>query len=162
MRRRILSVALLLVGLVAIGGLMAASLDPAQEWLKSKHANRETAIAVATVESRGPLAAHCARCHSEQGFLAWLPQLMAGNPGLIVDPNTGKPAEVPYLTQLGLTKEKVQPITCTVCHGEGFALRVPRQHPHAASGLCGRGRGRWRNVYDVPQHAQRPHPVGLF
>jgi hypothetical protein len=28
MRRRILSVAFLLVGLVAIGGLMAASLDP--------------------------------------------------------------------------------------------------------------------------------------
>jgi hypothetical protein len=141
MRRRILSVVFLLVGLVAIGGLMAASLDPAQEWLKSKHANRETAIAEATVESRGPLAAHCARCHSEQGFLAWLPQLMAGNPGLIVDPNTGKPAEVPYLTQLGLTKEKVQPITCTVCHGEGFALRVKGSTPMLPAGFAAAGVG---------------------
>ena len=141
MRRKISYSVFLLIGLAAAGSLMAASLDPSREWLKSKHANRETAIAEATVESLGPLAAHCARCHSEQGFLAWLPQLMAGNPGLIVDPNTGKPAEVPYLTQLGLTKDKVQPITCTVCHGQGFALRVKGSTPMLPSGFVAAGVG---------------------
>lgn len=143
MKRRVLYLGLLLVGLSVLAvGLMASSLDPAQEWLKSKHANRETAIAEATVESRGATAGHCGRCHSEQGFLAWLPQLLAGNPGLIVDPSTGKPAEVPYLTQLGLTKEKVQPITCTVCHGERFALRVSNSTPLLPSGFAAAGVGK--------------------
>lgn len=143
MKRRVLYAVVMLVGLSALAvGLMASSLGPAEEWAKSKHANRETALAEATVESRGALAGHCGRCHSEQGFLAWLPQLMAGNPGLIVDPSTGKPAEVPYLTQLGLTKEKVQPITCTVCHGEGFALRISGSTPLLPSGFAAAGVGK--------------------
>ena len=29
----------------------------------------------ATATGRRGTAAHCGRCHSEQGFLAWLPQL---------------------------------------------------------------------------------------
>jgi len=114
---------LLGLGLLVAGLQAASSGDPSTEWAKSKHANRDTAIAEATVESRGPLAAHCGRCHSEQGFLAWLPQLAKGNIGPITKPD-GTPADVPYLTSLGLTKDKVQPITCTACHGEGFALRV--------------------------------------
>lgn len=143
MKRRVLYGALLVVGLSALAvGLTAASLGPAEEWAKSKHANRETAIAEATVESRGALAAHCARCHSEQGFLAWLPQLLKGNPGFIVDPSTGKPAEVPYLTQLGLTKEKVQPITCTVCHGDNFALRISGSTPLLPAGFSAAGVGK--------------------
>ncbi len=134
---------LFLLGLsLLVAGLQAASSgDPFKEWAKSKHANRDLALAQATVESRGPLAAHCARCHSQQGFVAWLPQLFKGNPGLITKPD-GTPADVPYLAGLGLTKEKVQPITCAACHGEGFVLRVADNTPMLPAGFAAVGVGK--------------------
>jgi hypothetical protein len=75
------------------------------------------------VEGRGTTAAHCGRCHSEQGFKAWLPQLAKGNPGLIVQPD-GSAATVPYLAALGLTKFSVRSQTCTTCHNDDYSLRV--------------------------------------
>src|SRR4030067_245883 len=78
------------------------------------HANRELAQLDATVETRQLTAAHCGRCHTEQGFLAWLPQLNAGNPGNILKPD-GTAAGIRYLTNLGLTTYSVRPVTCNAC-----------------------------------------------
>jgi hypothetical protein len=113
---------------VVLGGgvvLAKAQADFRAQWARSGHANRELARDEATVEARGVTAAHCGRCHSEQGFLAWLPQLNAGNSGLITKPD-GSPADVPFLTNLGLTKFSVRPVTCTACHNPDFTIRVTR------------------------------------
>jgi len=127
---------------VTLVGLVAAAAGPFEEWQKSKHANRQTAIDEATVESRGTTAAHCGRCHSQQGFVAWLPQLNAGNPGNITKPD-GSAADVAYLTELGLTVEKVQPITCTACHREdNFQLRVQNDTALLPSGFAAQGVGK--------------------
>jgi hypothetical protein len=116
----ILGFVLVAVFVAAIAALGAG--DKRQEWAKSGHANREL-TQEATVEARGVTAAHCGRCHSEQGFKAWLPQLIRGNSGMIVAPD-GSPATVPYLASLGLTKFSVRPQTCTTCHNDDYSLRV--------------------------------------
>lgn len=97
--------------------------DKRQEWASSGHANRALARDEATVEARGETAAHCGRCHAEQGFIAWLPQLAKGNSGLITQPD-GSPATVPFLASLGLTKFSVRPQTCATCHNADYSLRV--------------------------------------
>ncbi|HEU4741841.1 MAG TPA: hypothetical protein VFS50_09645 [Meiothermus sp.] len=104
------------------------------QWEKSAHNNVNTTLVNATVEARGATAAHCGRCHSDQGFRAWLPQLMKGDPGNIKGPD-GKDATVAYLTSLGLTKDKAQPITCTTCHDEKGNLRVVNDTYHLPSGF---------------------------
>ena len=68
-----------------------------QQWEESGHSDFDLAI------SRGASSASCARCHSAQGFLAWLPQLEAGNPGDLEEPITW-------------TADETQPVTCSVCH----------------------------------------------
>lgn len=83
-----------------------------QQWEESGHGNIDLALEVATVENRGTGAAHCGRCHSAQGFLAWIKQgdltkQIQGAKGL---------ATVPELSALGLTRDNVQPQTCAVCH----------------------------------------------
>lgn len=108
--------------------------NPFAEWSRSKHANLELAQEEATVESRGVTAAHCGRCHSEQGFVAWVPQLLNGDPGNIKKPD-GSPADIDYLTSLGLTHDSVRPITCLACHGDGFALRVLDSAPMLPAGF---------------------------
>ncbi|MBM3469231.1 MAG: hypothetical protein FJX73_00335 [Armatimonadetes bacterium] len=53
-----------------------AQADQRAQWAKSKHANRLRPTLEATADGRrGLTAAHCGRCHAEQGFLAWLPQM---------------------------------------------------------------------------------------
>ncbi len=119
----------MLVGVVVAVVLVVAVVaargagDKRQEWAKSGHANKELAVLQATIENRGTTAAHCARCHSEQGFLAWLPQLNKGNVGFITQPD-GSPATVPFLASLGLTKFTVRPQTCNTCHAPDYSLRV--------------------------------------
>lgn len=111
--------------LVAVFIAAAAALgagDKRQEWARSGHANRGL-TQEATVEARGLTAAHCGRCHAEQGFKAWLPQLFRGNSGMIAQPD-GSPATIPYLASLGLTKFSVRPQTCTTCHNDDYSLRV--------------------------------------
>ena len=103
--------------------LVKAQADFRAQWARTGHANRELARDEASVETRGESAAHCGRCHSEQGFLAWLPQLEKGNSGLITKPD-GSPADVPYLASLGLTRFSVRPVTCTTCHKADYTLRV--------------------------------------
>ncbi|MEE8372737.1 MAG: carboxypeptidase regulatory-like domain-containing protein [Dehalococcoidia bacterium] len=68
-----------------------------QQWNDiAKHADYTLAVERGTSES-------CGRCHAAQGFLAWLPQLVAGNPGNIE-------AEITW------TPETAEPVTCVVCH----------------------------------------------
>src|SRR3972149_11000031 len=114
--------------------------DKRQQWASSKHANRELAREEATVEKRGETAAHCGRCHSEQGFLAWLPQLEKGNTGLITKPD-GSPADVPYLAGLGLTRFSVRPVTCAACHKSDLSIRVTARTPVLPAGFRALGVG---------------------
>ncbi|MBI4330248.1 MAG: hypothetical protein HY673_03075 [Chloroflexi bacterium] len=83
-----------------------------QQWEASKHANFEAALLEATVEGRGASAAHCGRCHSGQGFLAWIKQ---GDLTKQIQGARGNATEA-ELRALGLTRDKVQPQTCAVCH----------------------------------------------
>ncbi len=83
-----------------------------QQWEMSKHADFELPINDATVEARGTSAAHCGRCHTAQGFLAWIKQ---GDLTKLIQGAKGD-ATVAELTALGLTKDKVQPQVCVVCH----------------------------------------------
>ncbi|MDP2743998.1 MAG: carboxypeptidase regulatory-like domain-containing protein [Dehalococcoidia bacterium] len=83
-----------------------------QQWEESGHGNFDLAIRQATVENRGATSAHCGRCHSGQGFLAWskqadLTKQIQGAKGN---------ATVDELKALGLTKDTVQPVTCVTCH----------------------------------------------
>src|SRR3989304_3011369 len=123
MSRRVWVLVGVLLAVLTITVVARGQADKRQQWASSKHANRELAREEATVEKRGETAAHCGRCHSEQGFLAWLPQLEKGNTGLITKPD-GSPAHVAYLTNLGLTRFSVRPQTCAVCHRAGFKLRT--------------------------------------
>lgn len=129
---------LLLVAAMGIGSLFVLSQDQdperKAEWETSKHNNVNTTLAQATVEVRQATAAHCARCHSDQGFRAWLPQLMRGDPGLIKGPD-GKDATVAHLTSLGLTRDKVQPITCSTCHNDRGDVRIIHDTYHLPAGF---------------------------
>jgi len=133
---------LLLAVAVLVGtGIVAAKAQADQrgQWQKSGHAKREL-TAEATVEARGLTAAHCGRCHAEQGFLAWLPQLQKGNPGLIAKPD-GSPADLPYLAGLGLTRFSVRPQTCTTCHNPDFTVRQVATTPLLPAGFRAIGVG---------------------
>jgi hypothetical protein len=128
-----------LLAFAALGLMMAFSSKEAiqREWEQSAHNNGvmgAKTLSVATVEARGEAAAHCARCHSEQGFLAWLGQLKKGNPGNLVGPD-GKPATLDYLKGLGLTQAQVRPITCKTCHDEDGDLRLVHDTPMLPSGF---------------------------
>jgi cytochrome c553 len=129
-------IVLLGTGVVAV----RAQADQRAQWAKSGHANRELARRQATVEGRGVFAAHCGRCHAEQGFLAWLPQLQRGNPGLIVQPD-GTPADIRYLVGIGLSRFSVRPITCTTCHQADLTLRQAGTTPLLPSGFRAIGVG---------------------
>ena len=133
--------ALLLLGLCLVFAGVAASQDPSAEWRKSKHGNRQLAVDEATWEGRKEVTAHCGRCHSEQGFKAWLPQLLRGDAGLFKKPD-GTQADEAYIKGLGLTKDQVQPITCEVCHSTGSALRIQDNIPMLPNGLAIRAVGK--------------------
>ncbi len=69
-----------------------------QQWQLSAHANYEVAIAEGTNGS-------CARCHSANGFLEWLPVLLGEEPGDPLDD-----IEVTW------SADEVHPQTCQTCH----------------------------------------------
>lgn len=130
-------IVLLGTGVVAV----RAQADQRAQWAKSKHANRLRPTVEATADGqRGAAAAHCARCHSEQGFLAWLPQLQRGNPGWIARPD-GSPADVQFLVNLGLSRFSVRPITCTTCHQADYTLRQAGTTPLLPAGFRAIGVG---------------------
>jgi hypothetical protein len=118
--------------LVIVG--FASAQNPDEEWKKSKHGNRELPVADATWEGRKEATSHCARCHAEQGFKAWLPQLMKGDPGFFKKPDGSKSDEA-YIKSLGLTRDKVQSVTCEACHSQAPALRIADNIPLLPNGL---------------------------
>jgi len=69
-----------------------------QQWQLSAHANYELAI-----EEGG--SGNCSRCHTGNGFLAWLPVLLGDEPG---DPTAS--------IQVTWTEDEVHPQTCQTCH----------------------------------------------
>ncbi len=110
------------------------------EWASSGHANLELAREEATWEARGNSAAHCGRCHAGQGFVKWLPQVKAGNPGNIT------PFNSTIATEVGLRDALVQPQTCQTCHDPHDAtnehqLRVYGDTPVLPAGFSASGMG---------------------
>jgi len=79
-----------------------------QQWQLSKHANYEVAVD----ESQSGT---CAKCHTGNGFLAWLPVLIGTEEGDINDP-----VEVTW------TEDQAHPQTCVTCH-----------NPHAIGDVSG-------------------------
>ncbi len=101
-----------------------AQSDLRAQWAKSRHGYRLAAYLEGTADGRrGVAAGHCGRCHTEQGHLAWLPQLERGNPGPIVQPD-GRPATVDFLVSIGLNRKVVQPVTCNACHRPDLSMRT--------------------------------------
>jgi hypothetical protein len=139
--RTILCIVLVSTTICCLLSGLAGAQDPSGEWEKSKHANRELSVNEATWEGRQDFAAHCARCHSEQGFRAWVPQLMKGDPGLLKKPD-GSKADETYIKGLGLTKEAVHSTTCEACHSAGKALRIEGNVPLLANGVGVRAMGK--------------------
>ena len=70
-----------------------------QQWQLSGHANYELAIDEGESGS-------CARCHTGNGFLAWLPALLEEDPA--TDPLND--------VDVTWTAEEIHPQTCVVCH----------------------------------------------
>lgn len=135
-----LAAAIVLALVAGSVALVRAQADQRAQWARSGHANRELARLEATVEQRGPTAAHCGRCHAEQGYLAWLPQLEGGNSGPITRPD-GSPADVAYLSNLGLNRFSVRPVTCAACHKPDYTLRVTATTPVLPAGFRAVGVG---------------------
>ncbi len=74
-----------------------------QQWQQSAHGSYASALANGAPSWPGG-ASDCGRCHAGQGFLAWIE---AGD----------LTQKIPGDTQaIGLTPEKVHPISCTTCH----------------------------------------------
>jgi hypothetical protein len=72
-----------------------------QQWQLSKHADYDLAIDEGTNNN-------CARCHTGNGFLAWLPILLGEAPGNPVD-------SLPDSSMVW-TEDAIHPQTCPVCH----------------------------------------------
>lgn len=120
----------------------ASAQNPTAEWQKSKHADRELpANDVAAWETRNLETMHCGRCHTEQGFKAWVSQLMKGDPSDIKKPD-GKEADEAFVKALGLTKDHVKPITCVTRHSQGSQLRITDNIPLLPNGVSVRGAGK--------------------
>jgi hypothetical protein len=69
-----------------------------QQWQLSLHANYEVAIAEGENGS-------CARCHTGNGFLTWVPVLLGEVPGDPLDD-----------IEVNWTEDKIHPQTCATCH----------------------------------------------
>lgn len=89
------------------------SIEPSyRQWHESDHANYHLAIKVATVDKRGESAGDCGRCHAGQGFLAWVAR--DDRAAMLARPDTGTARQ--DLAALGLTADRVHPVTCAICH----------------------------------------------
>ncbi len=143
MGKRSYMLVLILLFFFLMGGFSLAQ-NPNAEWKKSKHAHKELSIHEATWEGRKEQTAHCARCHSEQGFKAWLPQLLKGDPGFIKKPDGSKveKTDEEFIKGLGLTKDKVQSVTCGACHTSGAELRIKDNIPILPNGISIKAMGK--------------------
>lgn len=108
-----------------------------QQWQLSGHSNMELAVGEGTVETRtvdltptysltgnpsyGP--GHCGRCHTGQGWVAWVEgveddALLDHVPG-VTEGGTDDQDDAAYtnsMVALGLTMAEVQPQACAACH----------------------------------------------
>lgn len=126
-----------------------------QQWKESLHANYNGASrGVATTANDNATtgdnrANSCARCHTGQGFLAWVDQSTAndgtiGNMNLVLqgaatNGNNGN-ATGAELRALGLTAAEVHPQTCATCHdphATGNTSLVPNNATVRVSGDIG-------------------------
>ncbi len=86
------------------------------QWQQSPHAQYDLAMGEATIQNRGTTAAHCGRCHSAQGFGAYLDQIaLYGFTGATNVLGFGT-LTTSQLAAMGLTVSQVQPQTCQACH----------------------------------------------
>ncbi len=128
-------------------------------WRQSKHANLEVAVAEGAGTSGSP-SNSCNRCHSGQGFVQYVDQIL-GNlatpggtaipafPGILIDPagTPTPPATVAaagsaFLIGLGITPQSVQPQTCQACHDpHSTELRVSGNTPMLPAGFQVNGAG---------------------
>ena len=140
--RKLCRIELLAILLCLLFSIYATAQNEMTQWQKSKHADRELpANDVGVWELRQLDTAHCGRCHTEQGFVAWVPQLMRGDPSPLKKPN-GQNADEAFIKGLGLTKADVQPITCSACHSEGSKLRITNDIPMLPNGIPVRAAGK--------------------
>jgi len=106
-----------------------------QQWQLSGHANYELAIDEGQSGS-------CARCHTANGFLAWLPVLLGEQPG---DPT----ADV----AVSWSADETHPQTCVACHdphnpgsttgiGTNATVRISGNTPPLIAGFTAIGVGR--------------------
>ncbi len=96
------------------------------EWYESKHSNSHLAMETGSVEKRGESAGDCGRCHTGQGFIAWIGR---GKRTATVAA-VAKVNEASDLASLGLSEERAEPITCAVCHdphSAGNSFRSDRE-----------------------------------
>ena len=85
------------------------------DWVVSPHANLDLSLSEATVQN-SPAAAQCGRCHSAQGFAAYVDQVSAyGFTGSTSNLGFGTLSQS-QLAGMGLTVSQVQPQTCQACH----------------------------------------------
>jgi hypothetical protein len=139
--KKLMYIALLVIMLGLVCPSSTSAQNPTVEWQKSKHSNRELAANDAGIwEIRKLDTAHCGRCHTEQGFKAWVPQLMKGDPSPLKKPD-GQKADEAFIKSVGMTKAEVHPITCAACHTEGAELRVKDNVAMLPNGLTVRGLG---------------------
>lgn len=140
-----------------------------QQWQLSGHANYELAISEGTNGS-------CARCHSANGFLTWLPVLLGDEPG---DPTANIP--------ITWTADDVHPQTCPTCHdphangsttgiGTNATVRISGNTPPLIAGFTAYGVGRgaicmtchnsrnglhnddvWDDYYGTSEASRAPH-----
>ncbi len=107
-----------------------------QQWQLSAHANYELAIDEADSGS-------CSRCHTANGFLAWLPILLDD------DPETDPTADV----EVTWTADAAHPQTCVTCHDPhaigsttgidtNATVRISGDTPELIAGFTATGVGR--------------------
>jgi len=132
----------------------AAYYFPAQ-WASSGHNNLSLSVKEATWEMNSTNVGHCGRCHSAQGFGAYVDQLAAGNPGYItknglpVAADNSNLLDEPAARAMGLQISTVQSVTCQACHdphdaSNPFQLRVYDKIaalPNGLKGIAGVGEG---------------------
>ena len=90
-----------------------------QQWQLSAHANYELAI-----EEGG--SGSCSRCHTGNGFLAWLPVLLGDEPGDPLDD-----VEVTW------TEDETHPQTCQTCHDPHNIGTTSGSNPNATVRISG-------------------------
>jgi len=78
-----------------------------QQWQESAHSGIES-----TTTPERATSSSCARCHSAQGFLLWLKQ---GDLTKQIQGAKGN-ATADEMTAMGFTLDKLEPVTCVVCH----------------------------------------------